>query len=98
MSVQCTFVAGSEAKGCFVELKYNNTVYVVLNMSRDSGSSSVNISGAVPMPAHCYDIVVYDWEQDGTMGNLSIPVSEAVFNNSCRKPSHDQPPTGMHLV
>ncbi len=36
-----------------------------------------------PLPVHCYDVYVYDWEEDGTMGELAIPVSIAVWNDSC---------------
>ncbi len=52
-----------------------------------------------PLPAHCYDVYVYDWEEDGTMGELAIPVSTAVWNDSCS--THTPPPTaasGMQLI
>ncbi len=49
-----------------------------------------------PLPAHCYDVYVYDWEVDATMGELAIPVSTAAWNDSCL--THTPPPSGMQLI
>ncbi len=79
---------GSEARGCFIAVSYpNGTHYKVANSTR----REAEIELSTQLPAHCYDVHVYDWEEDGTMGELAIPVSAAVWNDSCS--IHTPPPT-----
>ncbi len=71
---------GSVAQGCFIELSFpDGTVYELANTSRNEGEKLISTM----LPAHCYNISVYDWEEDGSMGDLPIPVSQAVWNESC---------------
>ncbi len=94
VTVECRYVDGSVAQGCFVELSFpHGTLYALASASRNEGEKLIS---TMP-PAHCYNISVYDWEEDGSMGDLPIPVSQAVWNDSCSTPS--APPSsasGMH--
>ncbi len=60
-------------------------------MVATSTRREAEIELSTTLPAHCYDVYVYDWEEDGTMGELAIPVSTAVWNDSCSV--HTPPPT-----
>ncbi len=86
---------GSIAQGCFIELSFpNGTLYALANASRNEGQKVI----LTMLPAYCYNISVYDWEEDGSMGDLPIPVSQAVWNDSCSTPT--APPSsasGMHF-
>ncbi len=86
---------GSVAQGCFVELSFpNGTLYALANASRNEGEKVISTT----LPAHCYNISVFDWEEDGSMGDLPIPVSQAVWNESCSTPSITPPlETGIHF-
>ena len=72
--IQCTFIEGSSAKGCFVvfssDKKSLNKTLIRSNMS------SSYLQATVPMdhPLVCYKTVsAYDIESDGTVGTLPIP-------------------------
>ena len=90
--VECQYLDGSEARGCYIELTFpNGTHYQLVNASRNA---TANISLA--LPAHCYNIQVYYWEADGTIGNVSIPVSDGTWNVSCLLKTPPSSASGMH--
>lgn len=59
--VNCSFVAGSRARGCVFEL---NGMYV--HISREQGSYEHRASGPLGEFTHA----VYDWEENGTVGSV----------------------------
>ncbi len=77
----CQYLRGSRAKGCIIELSdsSNETQYELVYTSRDENKTEISTQ----LPAYCYDVYVYDWEEDGTMGERAVPVSTAVWNESC---------------
>ena len=94
--VECRYVEGSKAQGCFIELTFpNGTQYLLINASKAETAREIPTS----LPAHCYDVQVYDWESDGRMGDLAIPASSAVWNDFCLAES--TPPSsasGIHHI
>ena len=76
VTVQCNFISGSQCRGCYVILILNNSTYSYF-IERASGSSSaeeeiVSIEDFVnPLSLI---ILVFDWEEDGSIGNISINV------------------------
>ena len=75
----CHFAEGSQALGCHVRLSFSK----VINISRVNESLITHEEIKTHFPAHCYQsqLYVYDWEADGTVGTLPIPV-ETVFSES----------------
>ena len=85
--VTCHFAEGSQALGCHVLLSFFNGSES-LNISRHN-ESFVQQEVVSDFPVYCNqsEISVYDWEADGTIGELPIPVetsfSDGVSNQSC---------------
>ena len=79
--VTCNFAEGSQALGCHVQLNFSNNPQV-LNISREDESLIAQQDIKTQLPPHCYQLrfYVYDWEADGTVGTLLIPV-EMMFDN-----------------
>lgn len=67
--VNCTFILGSQSKGCSVELSPVET----LNITRTKDSNTVQEEMVVPDITVVEEILVYDWEEDGSIGVLPVP-------------------------
>ncbi len=83
--LECNFVTGSKAQGCYVELTLtsNTSQSEWVPVSREPGATTTQMEITTSLPAHCYSINVYDWEEDGSMGGLPIYVSSAGRIGSC---------------
>ncbi len=66
-------------KGCTIELTVNGTNERV----RVNVLSGTNHMESSRLPAHCYDIYVYNW---GENASSLIAVSAATWNASCSVP------------
>ena len=75
VAVTCYFAEGSQALGCHVKLRFLND-YQALNIYRVDRSFIACQEIETHFPAHCYQsqLYVYDWEADGTVGTLPVPV------------------------
>ena len=75
VAVTCHFAEGSQALGCHVQLNFSND-YQAVNISREGGLLTAHQFIETHLPAHCYQsqLYVYDWEDDGTVGTLPVPV------------------------
>ena len=74
VAVTCHFAEGSQALGCHAQLNFSSDSQGV-NIPREN-RSLVHQEIKTPFPAHCYQpqLYVYDWEADGTVGTLPVPV------------------------
>ena len=77
VAVTCHFAEGSQALGCHV--KFNDSQ--ALNISREGKSLITCQLIKTHFPSHCYQsqLYVYDWEADGKVGTVPVPV-EMVFS------------------
>ena len=75
VAVTCHFAEGSQALGCHIQLSFSND-YQAVNISREGGLLIAHQFIETHLPAHCYQsqLYVYDWEADGTVGTLPVPV------------------------
>ena len=75
VAVTCHFAEGSQALGCHMQLNFSND-YQAVNISREGGLLTAHQFIETHLPAHCYQsqLYVYDWEADGTVGTLPVPV------------------------
>ena len=80
VAVTCHFAEGSQALGCHAELSFSSDSQAV-NISRVNRSFIACQLIKTRFPSHYYQsqFYVYDWEADGTVGTLPIPV-EKVFS------------------
>ena len=70
--VTCHFAEGSQALGCHVEFQIQSSIdNISMNISKNETASGV-VKLAYPLP--CYDICAFDWESDGTRGEVCVPV------------------------
>ena len=80
VSIQCTFIYGSDAMGCRVVLVSdhsgsNNQMTMLRNNESDFAHGTLNLTH----PVYCYSrLIVYDIEADGTFSNLMIIVDDLV--------------------
>ena len=81
LAVTCHFAEGFQALGCHVQLSFYND-YQAMNISREGGLLIAHQLIKTHFPAHCYQsqLSVYDWEADGTVGTLPIPVETIGFS------------------
>lgn len=91
--VSCKFIAGSRSRGCHVKLIEHNLVLESYNISRDVGLEYVTKEFAMNDLKEL-NIVVFDWEADGSIGSLAHNVdiqfmravsTEALSPNSGKK-------------
>ena len=78
VDVICRFSVGSRALGCYLMLngKSGNTSFYVTRIS-----GSVRQIKSVSLERASY--AVYDWEEDGSIGSVSVPVKvEAISASS----------------
>ena len=75
--ITCHFAEGSLALGCHVEILTQPSIDSInMSISKNDLESLEATSGVIKLayPLTCYDICVYDWESDGTRGEVCIPV------------------------
>ena len=91
--VTCHFAEGSQALGCHVQLNFSND-YQAVNISREGGLLTAHQFIETHFPAHCYrsQLYVYDWEADGTVGTLPVPV-ETMLSEGASAPCELITPT-----
>ena len=75
VTTTCQFAEGSQALGCHIEFLMQSSVKSI-NMNISKNESLETASGVITLayPLACYDICAYDWESDGTRGEVRIPV------------------------
>ena len=84
--VTCHFAEGSKALGCHVQLNSSNDS-LVFNISRGDGTLIAQQEIKTQLPPHCYQfqLYVYDWKADGTVGTLLINPVETMFADRASK-------------
>ena len=96
--VTCRFTEGSQALGCHVELRIQSSLNVMF--SQDIPIQSLEAtSGIITLayPLSCYDICAFDWESDGTIGQLCVPVRvEHTLSGAVQ--CVDSPESGMSSI
>ena len=101
VEVECLFLQGSEALGCFVELTQDNEQMIIERISRLNYSFVARGEITLDLALSCYEVYVYDWEADNTTGTVPIPVEIAYVNSTSvehcrttvRPPSTNLPPS-----
>lgn len=77
--VHCHFVEGSTAKGCHVVIQVINAYTSAkietkrYNIPRKYGREDVSSCLDLEHQTAAADVNIYDWEEDGTVGSLSVP-------------------------
>ena len=102
VAVTCHFAEGSQALGCHVQLNFSND-FQTWNISRED---ELLISCVIlQVNTTCYSsdcslsqAYIYDWEADGTVGTLPVPV-ETVLSEEASKACITVPetPTSGHI-
>ena len=69
--VTCEFAVGSRARGCFLELIGLNETYSK-HILRESDYA--RHSAHLMLPLEGLAFFVYDWEEDGSIGNVSVTI------------------------
>ena len=75
VTATCRFAEGSQALGCHVQFLMQSS-FKSINMNISKNESLETASGVITLayPLACYDICAFDWESDGTRGEVCIPV------------------------
>lgn len=69
--VKCEFLSGSNALGCLVVL-VSDIENITVKLTRDADEVEMDVN--VTYSPSCYNnVVAYDIEYDGSIGNLAIP-------------------------
>ena len=76
LNVTCFFAEGTLAKGCVVCLKKSGEV-VYQMIPRVNGTAKGVIR--TEFSVDCYNISVMDWEEDGSIGSLRVPVNSNLY-------------------
>lgn len=74
VTVQCNFIPGSQCRGCYAILILNDSTRSYY-IERTSGSSSTEEEIVTIEDLMNLIILVFDWEEDGSIGNVSINVN-----------------------
>ena len=69
-SIQCEFIANSDAKGCIVVLLLDSVENISVNLSR-IGDSAWHV--ITPFCGNVTEVIAFDIEYDGTLGTNPIP-------------------------
>ena len=71
-SIQCEFIAGSNATGCMVVL--TGFVPYHINLTRNPSTNLINSTVTLEHPLSCYTgVEAFDIESDGSVGSLAVP-------------------------
>lgn len=73
VTVQCTFIPGSQSKGCHAKIIGTNRSMQAYNIARVGGLHFIQEEFMIGED-DAEEILVFDWERDGSIGNLSVPV------------------------
>jgi hypothetical protein len=99
VTIECLFIPGTLSKGCHVRLLGSDHSMKAHNIVRIGGLDSVRkVLPATVAPA---DILVFDWERDGSIGNIPVPVditrasSTVKPSGSGTSPYHTAGPSGL---
>ena len=89
----CQFAEGSQALGCHIQLRIQSSIQRNISILRQNESLEAT-SGIITLayPLACYDICAFDWESDGTRGELCVPVRRSA-QEDC-----SSGPTGMCIL
>ena len=80
LNVTCFFAEGTQARGCAVCLeKSGKVVYQMVPRVNETAKGVISTEFSVD----CYNISVVDWEEDGSIGSLGVPVSGVWGNEGC---------------
>jgi len=96
VEVECLFLQGSEALGCYVDLTQDNEQTIMERISRLNNSFVARGEIALDLALSCYEVYIYDWEADNTTGTVPIPVEIAYVNSTsveCCRTTVSPPPT-----
>jgi len=100
VEVECLFLQGSEALGCYVELTQDNEQMIRDRISRLNNSFVARGEIALDLALSCYKVYIYDWEADSTTGTVPIPVEISYVNSisveRCRT-TVSPPPTELPM-
>ena len=100
VEVECLFLLGSEALGCYVELTQDNKQMIRDRISRPNNSFIARGEIALGLALSCYEVYIYDWEVDNTTGTVPIPVEISYVNSTsvehCRT-TVSPPPTELPM-
>ena len=98
----CHFAEGSQALGCHVQINFSNDFHT-WNISREDESLTTCVvlqvnTTCYPSDCNLSQGYIYDWEADGTVGTLSVPV-ETIFSEEASKACSTSPdtPTSGHI-
>lgn len=79
VTVECNFIPGSQSRGCHVKM-YNFSMNITRNPEHNSGQMKFQVDEVL-----LAEILVFDWEEDGSIGNVSVPV-EVMNSNTVEPP------------
>ena len=72
LNVTCFFAGGTLAKGCVVRLeKSGEVVYQMIPRVNGTAKGVIRTEFSVD----CYNISVVDWEEDGLIGSVAVPLN-----------------------
>lgn len=71
----CTFLVGSIARGCFLFLSGTFGNY---SMPVERNGTTAVHRNRVDGPLGAFSYSVFDWEEDGTVANISVPMQTSV--------------------
>ena len=81
-AVTCHFAEGTQALGCHVQLNFSND-FQTCNISREDEALTSCV--VLQIDTTCYSsdcslsqAYIYDWEANGTVGTLSVPVETVI--------------------
>ncbi len=86
--VTCGFAVGSRTMGCFLDLSSEFQNYSVF-IPRDNGTARLQ-SHVMPLLEEL-NYCVYDWEEDGSIGNIPVPLQFSFVNISERRTTDTEP-------
>ena len=76
LNVTCFFAEGTQARGCAVCLeKSEKVVCQMVPRVNETAKGVIRTEFSVD----CYNISVVDWEEDGSIGSLGVPMNLSVY-------------------
>ena len=81
LNVTCFFAEGTQARGCVVRLERSGgVVYQMIPRVNETAKGVVRTEFSVD----CYNISVVDWEEDGSVGSLEVPMAVNIRREGCQ--------------
>ena len=79
ISINCVFASGSQARGCYVEIRNSSTEKITsfsMNMTRSGNPLSHTAEQTVTgLTLGSYEVFIFDWERDGSLSSTPSYVS-----------------------